>query len=168
METPLTSASLPAHDRPPVPDLREVCLKQETVDEEIWPIFDEEAREILEQIEQLLRLLPQSRDLTGPSATLARLYHTIKGTARTLGLQKIGWVAYRLEVFFKELPQAPEMPPVQKVTRLVILSLEVLKALMEQVRTGDGSTGPLEVFQDQLIALEDYIRPVYTGEGRAT
>ena len=67
------------------------------IEPELFPIFDEEARELLRQLHASLREWAGApEDTAAPGATL-RALHTFKGGARLAGAMKLGEQAHRLE-----------------------------------------------------------------------
>jgi chemosensory pili system protein ChpA (sensor histidine kinase/response regulator) len=75
----------------------------DAVDDELFPIFEEEADELLPQLQQRLR---EWHDHPGnPSAPSAcmRTLHTFKGGARLAGAMRLGEMAHRLESTVEEL-----------------------------------------------------------------
>jgi len=81
----------------------------DAVDAELFPIFEEEADELLPQLQQRLR---EWHDHPGnPSAPAAcmRTLHTFKGGARLAGAVRLGELAHRLESDVEELMARDEV-----------------------------------------------------------
>lgn len=75
----------------------------DAVDAELFPIFEEEAQELLPQLAARLRdWAHQPEDPAGASACM-RTLHTLKGGARLAGAMRLGEMAHRLETAIEHL-----------------------------------------------------------------
>ncbi len=75
----------------------------DAVDAELFPIFDEEAGELLPQLAARLReWLQRPGDANGAAACM-RTLHTFKGGARLAGAMRVGELAHRLETAIERL-----------------------------------------------------------------
>ena len=75
----------------------------DAIDEELLPIFEEEAEELLPQLQSRLRdWLDRPADPDAPMACM-RTLHTLKGGARLAGAMRLGEVAHRLETDIEAL-----------------------------------------------------------------
>ena len=69
----------------------------DAIDAELFPIFEEEAAELLPQLESRMRdWVARPTDASGPAACM-RTLHTLKGGARLAGAMRLGERAHRLE-----------------------------------------------------------------------
>ena len=111
---------LAAHERLPLPEELPADLEDEAeadaraeadgyegvvdvIDEELLPIFEEEAEELLPQLQSRLRdWLEGPTDADAPMACM-RTLHTLKGGARLAGAMQLGEVAHRLETDIEAL-----------------------------------------------------------------
>jgi chemosensory pili system protein ChpA (sensor histidine kinase/response regulator) len=85
----------------------------DALDEELFPIFEEEAEELLPQLQARLRewaLAPSEDD--APAACM-RTLHTFKGGARLAGAMRLGEMAHRLETAIEHLAGTPGLEPEQ-------------------------------------------------------
>jgi len=76
---------------------------EDAVDEELFPVFDEEAAELLPALQTRLREWhehPGDRDAPG---ACMRTLHTLKGGARLAGAMRLGEMAHRLETAIERL-----------------------------------------------------------------
>jgi chemosensory pili system protein ChpA (sensor histidine kinase/response regulator) len=80
----------------------------DAVDAELFPIFEEEAQELLPQLGSRLR--DWARRPSDPSLASAcmRTLHTLKGGARLAGAMRLGEMAHRLETAIEHLLARPE------------------------------------------------------------
>jgi chemosensory pili system protein ChpA (sensor histidine kinase/response regulator) len=76
---------------------------RDNIDAELFPIFEEEAEELLPQLQSRLRdWVSHPGDLDAPSACM-RTLHTFKGGARLAGAMRLGEMAHRLETAIEHL-----------------------------------------------------------------
>ncbi len=70
---------------------------KDDIDNDLLPIFLEEAREIAPQVGDALRRWRATPVNHGPVSELARHLHTLKGSARMAGLMRLGELAHAME-----------------------------------------------------------------------
>ena len=73
------------------------------VDPELLAIFQGEAEELLEQLDQQFDVWERKPDDNAPLAELARVLHTLKGSARMADQTQIGDVSHRLEGLLEQV-----------------------------------------------------------------
>ena len=101
---PALMERLAAHERlpmdvapPPTPEPVDDLGVVDHIDDELLPIFEEEAEELLPQLQSRLRdWLDRPTDPDAPMACM-RTLHTVKGGARLAGAMRLGELAHRLE-----------------------------------------------------------------------
>ena len=69
----------------------------DALDADLFPIFEEEAAELLPSLGGALREWAQQPDATAPRASILRTLHTLKGSARLAGAMQLGERAHRME-----------------------------------------------------------------------
>ncbi|QTD46196.1 hybrid sensor histidine kinase/response regulator [Ottowia testudinis] len=69
----------------------------DAVDPDLFPIFEEEAEELLPQLGTALRQWVAHPDDRGPRSQVLRALHTLKGSARLAGALRLGEMAHRTE-----------------------------------------------------------------------
>lgn len=67
------------------------------VDEDLFPVFEEEAHELLYQLASEVRRWVDKPEDAGAAAACMRTLHTFKGGARLAGAMRLGEMAHRLE-----------------------------------------------------------------------
>ena len=72
-------------------------------DPDLFPIFEDEARELLPALSAALRQWSERPENLGARSELLRLLHTLKGSARLAGAMRLGEVAHRMESAVEEL-----------------------------------------------------------------
>ncbi|HLL13326.1 MAG TPA: Hpt domain-containing protein [Rubrivivax sp.] len=107
------------------------------IDDELFPIFGEEADELLPQLQARLRdWLAEPAEGAAPAACM-RALHTIKGGARLAGAMRLGEMAHRLETNIEALlargtPQAEDVEP-------LLASADVMSATFDALRHAHAS-----------------------------
>ena len=70
---------------------------QDIIDPDLFPIFEEEAVELLPTLGAAMRQWAQQPQDLAPRSTVLRALHTLKGSARLAGAMRLGEMAHRLE-----------------------------------------------------------------------
>lgn len=138
-----TLAPLPDEELHAAPHARADALDDEedldavdAVDAELFPIFEEEAQELLPELDAKLREWARRPTDNGPAAACMRTLHTLKGGARLAGAMRLGEMAHRLEtaiehLLAKEATTAPEVEALQSRS-------DSLAAVFEALRSRDA------------------------------
>ena len=79
----------------------------DAVDDELFPIFEEEAEELLPQLAASLRDWVRRPVAGEPPAACMRVLHTLKGGSRLSGAMRLGEMAHRLETRIERLLAHP-------------------------------------------------------------
>ncbi len=104
---------------------------QDNVDADLFPIFEEEAQELLPQLASQTRQWLEMPDHPAAAAACMRTLHTFKGGARLAGAMRLGELAHRMESTIERLLASDHITPADvaplegRVDRLV----EVFEAL---------------------------------------
>ncbi|KPF44209.1 hypothetical protein IP80_18055, partial [beta proteobacterium AAP65] len=112
---------------------------EDAIDEELLPIFEEEAEELLPQLQSRLRdWLERPGDADAPMACM-RTLHTLKGGARLAGAMRLGEVAHLLETDIEHLVargdvSAADVDP-------LMARADAMSELFEQLRAGASTAG---------------------------
>ena len=124
----------PVHAAPALTPLSELSLpwdgeddidQQDQVDADLFPIFEEEAQELLPQLANEVRHWLSRPEDTDAAAACMRTLHTFKGGARLAGAMRLGELAHRLESAIERLlaaghPTADAVAPLEaRVDHLV-------------------------------------------------
>ena len=87
----------------------------DNLDADLFPIFEEEAAELLPQLGAALRQWSERPDNMNARLTVLRVLHTLKGSARLAGAMRLGEMAHRLESVIEqmgtEFVQASQIEP---------------------------------------------------------
>ena len=108
---PFDPTSVPAFRATPAThdlvDADDVIDAVDAVDEELFPIFEEEAEELLPQLAARLRDWVRRPDEGAHPAACMRTLHTLKGGSRLAGAMRLGEMAHRLEARIEHLLAHP-------------------------------------------------------------
>ena len=128
---PLLSTELA--DKPtrgPVQDIDDDIDVLDTIDVDLFPIFTEEAQELLPRLGGALRQWVARPDNASARAEVLRNLHTIKGSARLAGALRLGEMAHRMETSVErlgsELPRGADLEPLQTVFDAIEARFETL------------------------------------------
>lgn len=108
----------------------------DAVDADLFPIFEEEAQELLPQLESQLRDWARRPDDRSHASACMRTLHTLKGGARLAGAMRLGEMAHRLESAIEELLRQ-ESSTAQEIEGLHIRS-DALSHTFEALRSRDA------------------------------
>ncbi|MFM7506259.1 MAG: Hpt domain-containing protein, partial [Rubrivivax sp.] len=110
---------------------------QDAIDAELFPIFEEEADELLPQLQQRLREWhAHPGNPSAPSACM-RTLHTFKGGARLAGAMRLGEMAHRLESDVEALMAHDEIAAAQ--VDPLLLQADAMSAVYERLRRGGAA-----------------------------
>lgn len=111
----------------------------DAVDVDLFPIFEEEAAELLPQLGSALREWSQHLDDPAPRASTLRTLHTLKGSARLAGAMRLGELAHRMESEIEAIgaPGADRSAVEQLLTRFDALqsNFDALRAADDALQT---------------------------------
>ncbi len=109
----------------------------DVIDPDLFPIFEEEAAELLPQLGGALRQWAARPDNLGARSEVLRALHTLKGSSRLAGAMRLGEMAHRLESAIEQIDvetvTSDQVEPLQG-------SFDGLQANFEALRTiGQGA-----------------------------
>ena len=116
----------------------------DVIDPDLFPIFEEEAAELLPQLGGALRQWASRPDNLGARSEVLRALHTLKGSSRLAGAMRLGEMAHRLESAIEHLDAetvtSDQIEPLQASFDGIQANFDVLRAI------GQGSA-------DTVVAL---------------
>jgi len=138
---PLGDAPVEMHRSAPAShglvDADDVIDAVDAIDVDLFPIFDEEAEELLPQLASRLRdWAKKPGDAAHPAACM-RTLHTLKGGARLAGAMRLGEMAHRLETRIERLLAEPPINAVDVETLQV--HGDALAHTLDMLRSGGTS-----------------------------
>lgn len=108
----------------------------DVIDPDLFPIFEEEAAELLPQLGSALRQWAARPDNLGARSEVLRALHTLKGSSRLAGAMRLGEMAHRLESAIEQLDletlRSEEIEP-------LLANFDALQANFKVLRTYDGA-----------------------------
>ncbi len=125
------------------------------VDPELLPYFEEEARAELREIENLLRAWngESKPDLL---KEFRRHFHTLKGTANSIGHLRIGALASGMEDLFGQLDPAYAFVLRDQIIKVSITVVQAIQSLMQEARQPKFS--PIK--KEQIVAAAALIMEI--------
>ncbi len=122
---------------------------QDVLDVDLFPIFEEEALDLLPQLSAALRQWSARPDNLSARQEALRLLHTLKGSARLAGAMRLGEMSHRLESEVEHVdPQtatAAELGPLLASLDKLSGVFEALRAMPEQALALPETTESSEV-----------------------
>ncbi|MDQ0026994.1 chemosensory pili system protein ChpA (sensor histidine kinase/response regulator) [Variovorax paradoxus] len=110
----------------------------DAVDVDLFPIFEEEAQELLPQLGQALRQWAHHPDDNAPRASVLRTLHTLKGSARLAGAMRLGERAHRMESEIEALGSQGGADRIE--IEKLLTRLDALQATFDALRAADDAT----------------------------
>jgi chemosensory pili system protein ChpA (sensor histidine kinase/response regulator) len=138
--TPITQQRPATSEPRQTSDLTQVPKSQvrDDVDEQLLPVFLEEADDLLPKIGVCMRAWREQPDDQKPLNTLTRLLHTVKGSARMAGAMRIGEIAHGMEDRVQHAARRNEQPDYWDE---LDSDFDQISNLIEGLRSGEVSTG---------------------------
>ena len=121
-------------------------LDTHDLDEELLDIFTEEAKDLLDQSDNLLVQLKQSAEGIEPLLGLQRNLHTLKGGARMAGLFSIGELSHSLESFIHASAEQGVVPGAAQLG-VIEKALDALHRMADQVEARVTPESPTLLIQ---------------------
>lgn len=131
-DTVLSPLSEMDEPRGPVQDIDDDIDEMDTIDVDLFPIFSDEAQELLPLLGGALRQWIARPDNGSARAEVLRNLHTLKGSARLAGALRLGEMAHRMETSVERLgtdtPQTGELEPLQSAYDALCARFDLLRS----------------------------------------
>ncbi|MDD2178087.1 Hpt domain-containing protein [Acidovorax sp. D2M1] len=122
-----------AHAIASIPDADDDIDAIDVIDPDLFPIFEEEAAELLPQLGGALRQWASRPDNLSARSEVLRALHTLKGSSRLAGAMRLGEMAHRLESAIEQLDvdtvTADQIEPLQGSFDGLQANFEALRAI---------------------------------------
>ncbi len=118
-----------------------IPLLRDEIDEQLLPIFLEEAGELNQGISAQLRAWRSDPDSTEAVPILARLLHTLKGSARMAGAMNLGEITHALETRIDQVSHAG-MATVETIDE-IDNAFEAIRQIIERLQRGESLDHPV-------------------------
>lgn len=126
-------------------------------DADLFPIFDEEAHELMPQLSAQLRALQASPGDRGALAAALRSLHTLKGSARLAGAMRVGELAHRMESDIEHLTQSDGAVTADGL-RPVVARFDAIEVALEGLRARDAAAYSQALEQVETVAASSETR----------
>ncbi|MEF8727382.1 MAG: Hpt domain-containing protein [Accumulibacter sp.] len=137
-------AVVPAAIAPPAAAAQaELPLVQDEFDEQLLPLFIEEAIDLNQSIAAQLRAWRSNPADSEPIRRLARLFHSLKGSARMAGAMSLGNLTHAIETRMKEAQDAGAAPI--ELIDDIDNAFDVIVQVVERLQRGETADTPLEI-----------------------
>ncbi|MDZ4102107.1 MAG: Hpt domain-containing protein [Hydrogenophaga sp.] len=134
----------------------------DTIDIDLFPIFAEEAQELLPQLEGALRQWVARPDNGSARSEVLRNLHTLKGSARLAGALRLGEMVHRMETTAERLgsdvQRGADLEPLQSAFDAIAARFDVLR------RQDPESADVVQTAPEQLVHEGPTSTPLTTGE----
>ncbi|MDP3253740.1 MAG: Hpt domain-containing protein [Hydrogenophaga sp.] len=145
----------------PVQDIDDDIDALDTIDIDLFPIFAEEAMELLPQLAGALRQWVSRPDNGSARAEVLRNLHTLKGSARLAGALRLGEMAHRMETTAERLgsdvQRSADLEPLQA-------AFDAISARFDLLRNTDPQTEDVvQTAPEQMVstapAMAEMVQP---------
>jgi len=148
----------------------EALLTSGSGDDEIRQIFLEESKEVISAAAFAVQELASQTANIGAQVRLRRAFHTIKGSARMVGLHTLGEAAWAFEQLFNEwlADQTPFTGAMLELTSSAVRAFEIWVDDISHSRDGPWTTDPFRESADAFRTSGEYkaLRlPVHAVQG---
>jgi len=109
----------------------------DAVDMDLFPIFEEEANELLPQLGAALREWAQNPQNPSPRTSSLRTLHTLKGSARLAGAMRLGERAHRME---SEIEAIGAESADRHAIEQLLTRFDAVQASFDALRAADDAT----------------------------
>lgn len=158
----MSSPSTPPDTAPAfeICSLAKAAFDVDALDPEIFPYFEEEARQELHEIENELHLLyEQSGDAKRVLTDMRRQFHTLKGSANSVGHLRIGAIAHAMKIQVEKALESGVAGSPRDFAKLILEVIALLQKLLQEARDPEHSpVAPAEVFR-VAETIRDYPLP---------
>lgn len=135
----------------------------DTIDVDLFPIFSEEAQELLPQLGGALRQWVARPDNAGARAEVLRALHTLKGSARLAGALRLGEMVHRMETDAERLGTegltSGVIEPLMAAYDAVVVRFETLRHADGEVPGNVVQTAPESPVAAAVLPVADELTP---------
>lgn len=127
---------------------------QDAVDPDLFPIFEEEAVELLPRLSGALRQWAAQPGLSSARVEVLRNLHTLKGSARLAGAMRLGEMAHRMESRIEQFG-SQETPPAEWVQGL-LSRFDGIQGTFESLRVADAEEQDAQAAaMNEVVAVDE-------------
>ncbi|MBK7673393.1 MAG: Hpt domain-containing protein [Candidatus Accumulibacter sp.] len=152
---PEQAAAISGAERPASPTGEAVAVDvpqlQDELDEQLLPLFLEEALDLNQNIAAQLHAWRSNPADGEPVRRLARLFHTLKGSARMAGAMNLGELTHAIETRMQEAQEAGRAP--LELIDDIDNAFDVIVQIVERLQRGETSDAPVEISDQAALEL---------------
>ena len=175
-DAPMTPAGLAAepigssHDEPL---LANIAVLNDEIDEQLLPIFLDEALDLCQTIASELRVWRNAPDSRDAVLTLTRLLHTLKGSARMAGAMNLGEITHAIETYVEQASRSGSaaLPAIDEIDNAFDSVLQIIERLQsgESLAPSAVATPDAERPADaQMVSAERTGEPLHASARAST
>ncbi len=154
---PVEETERPVSETVPILVVPNIPLVRDEIDEQLLPIFLEEAVDLNQSIATQLRAWRSEPSGGEPVRILERLLHTLKGSARMAGAMNLGEITHALETRVDHASRLGAVQP--EVIDEIETAFESIRQIIERLQRGESLDQPDVTAGDsvasQTVARED-------------
>ena len=124
------------------------------LDEDLFPIFEEEAAELFPQFGSALRQWVEQPDQLSARNEVLRVLHTLKGSARLAGAMRLGEMAHRMESSIEQMGSE----------QLQAVQLEPLLTRLDDMQAAFAALGEPQVAETALVEVPESAAELMTAQ----
>ena len=129
----------------------------DAIDPDLFPIFEEEAAELMPQLGGALRQWSSRPDNQGARMEVLRALHTLKGSARLAGALRLGEMAHRIE---SEIEHLGSDAAASQDFEPLVNRFDAMEATFEALRRADAAAAAAPVQLTPIAAVTPEPKPV--------
>jgi chemosensory pili system protein ChpA (sensor histidine kinase/response regulator) len=137
----------------------------DTIDVDLFPIFAEEAQELLPQLEGALRQWVARPDNGSARSEVLRNLHTLKGSARLAGALRLGEMVHRMETTAErmgsDVQRGADLEPLQSAFDDISARFEILRS-RDPESNDVVQTAPEQTVAEPLLSPDSALAPLTT------
>ena len=114
--------------------------RQDEIDMQLLPIFLEEAQDLTQRISEQLRIWYDAPEDGQPAQLLARLLHTLKGSARMAGAMNLGEITHAIESRVQEASRT--LPAARSVIGEIESVFDDVRQIIDRLQHGETLESP--------------------------
>ena len=133
-----------------VPEGEEDIDATDAIDSDLFPIFEEEAAELMPQLGGALRQWSVRPDNRSARMEVLRTLHTLKGSARLAGAMRLGEMAHKIE---SEIESIGSDAAASQDFESLLSRFDAMQANFEALRSADA-LGSAEVSASTLVVID--------------
>ena len=163
LDAPVAQETTKPETRSPAATIDTIPQLPDEIDEQLLPIFLEEAVDLNQSIAAQMRAWRNAPASAEPVRTLARLLHTLKGSARMAGAMRLGEITHAIETRVDETNRSGEVTP--EIIDDIHASLDAVQQIIERLQSGESLAQPQAAPESASASISAADSAAPTAEG---